>query len=79
MDGVSADGVFSNVEKTGVLWAGMFASVALIGGAVGMYVQHRRGKQIWKGALTGAIGGVTMVPVTAIAMGIAATQGWLTR
>ena len=79
MKGIGMDGVFTNVEKTGALWVGMLASVALVGGTVGMLVQRKRGRDLWKGALTGAFGGVTMIPVTAIVMGIAASQGWLSR
>lgn len=72
-------GELTNVEKTGMLWAGMFMATALVGGTVGILVQRKRDRPLWKGAATGALAGVSMVPVTAIAFGIAATQGWILR
>lgn len=77
LEQIGRDGTFTNVEKTGALWAGGIAATLLVGAAVGMLVQKHRNKELWKGATAGAITGVTVVPVSAIVLGIAASQGWI--
>ena len=72
------DGVFKGPEKTAVLYASTLATAALIGAAFGTAVQlTRHSKPMWKGALTGAITGASLVPVTTITMAIAASRGWI--